>query len=159
MNYGSTTSCWKPWRWVSFEGWGMRDIYINSNLSPPTKFTSSSGSTEFKDILSWNISQMITKTISIGTRVVISHAMKRGILFWVYGKVNGNWNNNMIRISQWQESYYRTNTSIRRKKVYQFHQNRLAMMDIKVPRDKQISRWVDLENLIYVRWKRIKNRE
>ena len=34
----------------------MRDIYINSNLSPPTKFTSSSGSTEFKDILSWNIS-------------------------------------------------------------------------------------------------------
>ena len=28
----------------------MRDIYINSNLNTLTKFTSSSGSTEFKDI-------------------------------------------------------------------------------------------------------------
>ena len=27
----------------------MRDIYINSNLNPHTKFTSSSRSTEFKD--------------------------------------------------------------------------------------------------------------
>ena len=34
----------------------MRDIYINSNPNPPAKFTSSSRSTEFKDILPWNIS-------------------------------------------------------------------------------------------------------
>ena len=32
----------------------MRDIYTNSNLNPLTKVTSSSGSIEFKDILSWN---------------------------------------------------------------------------------------------------------
>ena len=29
-------------------------------------------------------------------------------------------------------------------------------MDIKVSKDKHISRWVDRENLIYVRWTRIK---
>ena len=40
----------------------MRDIYINSNLNTLIKFTSSSRSTKIKDILSWNISQMITKT-------------------------------------------------------------------------------------------------
>ena len=39
----------------------MRDIYINSNLNPNSEFTSSSRSTEFKDILPRNISQMITK--------------------------------------------------------------------------------------------------
>ena len=48
----------------------MRDIYINSNLKLLTKFTSSSRNTEFHDILPWNISQMITKTITISTRIV-----------------------------------------------------------------------------------------
>ena len=42
-----------------------------------------------------------------------------GISFWVWWKVNGNWDNNMIRISQWRESHCRTNTSIRRKKEIQ----------------------------------------
>ena len=56
-------------------------IYINSNLNTLTKFISSIRSTEFKDTLPWNISQMITKTIPIRTRIVISYAMKRGILF------------------------------------------------------------------------------
>ena len=117
MNYGSSTSCWKPWRWVRLNLiLTMRDIYINSNLNPLTKFTSSSRSTEFKDILPWNISQMITKTIPISMRIVISYAVKWGILFWVYWKVNGNWDNNMIRILQWRESQCRTNTSVRRNK-------------------------------------------
>ena len=31
------------------------------------------------------------------------------------------------------------------------------MMEVKVSKDKNISRWVDQENLIYVRWNRIKN--
>ena len=57
----------------------MTDIYINSNLNPLTKFTSSIRSTKFKDILPWNISQMITKTVPISTRIVISYAMKQGI--------------------------------------------------------------------------------
>ena len=56
----------------------MRDIYINFNSNPLTKFTSSSRSTVFKDILPWNITQMITKTISNSTRIVISYAMKWG---------------------------------------------------------------------------------
>ena len=80
INYGSSTSSWKPWRWVRLDLiFSMRDIYINSNLNPLTKFTSSSRSTKFKDILPWNISQMITKTIPISTRIVISYVMKRGI--------------------------------------------------------------------------------
>ena len=59
----------------------MRDIYINSNLNPLTKFTSSSRSTEFKDIIPHKLSQMITKTIPISKRIVISHILKRDTLF------------------------------------------------------------------------------
>ena len=36
-----------------------------------------------------------------------------GIPFWVYWKVNGNWDNNTIRIFQWRESHCRTNTNVR----------------------------------------------
>ena len=105
MNYCSSMSCWKPWRWVRFDLiLMMRDIYINSNLNPFTKFASSSWSTEFKDILPWNILQMNMKTIPISMRIVISYAMKREILFWVYWKVNGNCDN-MIRFFQSRESH------------------------------------------------------
>ena len=110
----------------------MRDIYINSSLNPLTKFTSSSRSTKFKDILSWNISQMIMKTIPISTRIVISYAMKWGILLWISWKVNGNWDNNMIRISQWRESHCRTNTSVRRKKEIQKSRTvRVTVRDVR----------------------------
>ena len=59
----------------------MRDIYINSNLNPGIKFTNSSRSIEFKDILPWNIPQMIMKTIPISTRIVVSYVIKQGIPF------------------------------------------------------------------------------
>ena len=59
MNYGSNTSSWKPWRWMRLELiLLMRDVYIKSNLNSMKKFTNSHRSTEFKDILPWNISQM-----------------------------------------------------------------------------------------------------
>ena len=32
------------------------------------------------------------------------------------------------------------------------------MVDVKVSKDKYFSRWVDKENIIYVRWTNIKNR-
>ena len=52
LNYGSSTSSWKPSRWVRLDLlFPMRDICNNSNLNPLTKFTSSSRSTNFKDIL------------------------------------------------------------------------------------------------------------
>ena len=57
----------------------MRDIYSYSNLEPLTKFTRSSRNTEFKDILPWKISQMITNFIPSNTRMVIRNAMKWGI--------------------------------------------------------------------------------
>ena len=56
--------------------------YIHQfQLEPLTKFMSSSSSTEFKDIIPWNISQMITKTIPISTMIPTSYVMKQGILF------------------------------------------------------------------------------
>ena len=55
----------------------VKDIYINSNLNPLTKFTSSSRGIAFKDALPWNISQIITKTVLISTRIVISCKMKQ----------------------------------------------------------------------------------
>ena len=54
--------------------------YFLRGMNPLTKFTSSSRSTKLKDILPWIISQMITKTIPISTRIFISYAMKWGIL-------------------------------------------------------------------------------
>ena len=57
----------------------MRDIYINFNLNSLTKFTSRR-STEFKDILPWNISQIITKAGPISMRITISNQMKQGTL-------------------------------------------------------------------------------
>ena len=91
-NYGRSKCSWKPWRWVKLDlTLKMRNIYINSNVYPLTKFTSSSKSTEFKDILPWNISQIIIKTVPISTSVVISYAIKRGIPLWVWREVNGNW--------------------------------------------------------------------
>ena len=87
------------------DDWGLNPL--NANLNPPTKFTSSSRRTEFKDILQWNIPQMITKTIPISTRIVISNAMKRGFPFWIWWKVTGNWDNKMIRVFQWRGSHGR----------------------------------------------------
>ena len=73
MNYGSSERSWKPRRWMRLDLiFSMRDIYINSNPNPLTKFTSSSRSTELKDIFPWNISEMIMKTIPISTRIVIA---------------------------------------------------------------------------------------
>ena len=57
----------------------MRDIYINSNLNLLTTFTSSNRSTKYENVLPWNISQMIRKTIPISTRIVISYTIKWGI--------------------------------------------------------------------------------
>ena len=80
MSYDSSTSSWKPWRWLRLALiLSMRDIYINSNLNPLTKFTSSSRSTSFKDILPWGIFQIIPKTVPINMRILISNAMKWGI--------------------------------------------------------------------------------
>ena len=94
-----------PWRWVRLELiFTMRDTYISSNLNLLTNFTSGSRKTEFNDILQWNIFQIITKTVPVSRRIIISYAIKRGIPFWLWRKVNGNWHNNMIRISQWKKA-------------------------------------------------------
>ena len=108
MSYCSSC-CWKPWSWVSFELiLTMRDICINSNLDSLTKFTSSSGNTQFKDILPWNISEMITKTIPISSRIVnLCNEMKCPVLSLLesHQKLRQH-----IRIFQWTEPHCRINT-------------------------------------------------
>ena len=124
MDYGSCTSSWKPWRFVRHDLiLTMRDIYMNSKLNTHTKFTSSSKSTEFNNILPWNIYHMIRKSLPISTRILINYAMKRGIPMWIWWNVNRNWDNNMISISKRRERHRKTNTSIRRKKKKQKEQD------------------------------------
>ena len=97
MNYGSRKSSWKPWRWVRLHLiLTMRDININANLNP---VTSSRRLNKFEEIFPWNISQMITKTVPISTRIVINYAMKWGIPLWTWWELNGDWDSNMNRIS------------------------------------------------------------
>ena len=103
MSYGSSISRWKPWIWVRLD---LIFWYF------PRKFTSSSRSTKFKYIFPWIIYQMITKTIPISMRIVVSSGLKWGIPSWVWQKVNGDWESNMIRISQSRENDCRTSTSI-----------------------------------------------
>ena len=88
----------------------MRHIHISFNLDPLAKFSTSRRSTESKDIHPYNISQMIKKTILIYTNLATSCVMERTISFWASKKFNGNWDNKLIRISHWRESYCRTNT-------------------------------------------------
>ena len=93
--------------------WGLTwyfwwDIYINTNLNLLTKFTTSSKSTKFKNILTLNISQMYTNTVPINTRIAIGYAMKWGIPFWFWWKVHGKRGNKIIKICQWRESHCRT---------------------------------------------------
>ena len=111
MNYGSSASSWKPWRWVRLDLiLLMRDIYINSNVDPLTKFTSSSRGTEFKDIIPRNTPRTV---VPISTRMVISSVMKRDISF---DRKLMETETTTIRISQWRERHCRKNTSVRRKK-------------------------------------------
>ena len=107
MNYGSSISSWKPWRWVRLDLiLMMKDIQVNSNLNPVIKFTNSSNM-----FLPRNISQMITKTIqSVWEWSTLCSKMGYPVL-------------NLIK-HQWKQTttwlafpiwgnHYRTNTSMR----------------------------------------------
>ena len=71
-----------------------------------TKFSFSSKNTLFKAVFPWNISQMITKTVPISTRITISCAVKRCIHFWLWKKKKENGENSMIKISQRRKIHY-----------------------------------------------------
>ena len=49
-------------------------------------------------MLPQNIFQVIMKPIPINREIVKSCTMKKGIPFWVWRKVNGNQDNNMLKI-------------------------------------------------------------
>ena len=95
----SLSSC-KPWRWVKLDLiFTMRDICINIIFNPLKKFSSSRRSTEFKDLVH-------------STREYSKVSRRK---FWVWKKINGNWDNNIFRISQWRESHGRASTKAKRK--------------------------------------------
>ena len=106
--------------------------------------------TKSEDILPWKISQMIKKTVPFRKSIIKYCALI--IYLRVWRKVNGNWDNNWIRISEERERQCRTNTRVKRNKyiqkrnprtiwekafrikdknrvhkVYQFHQNRATI--------------------------------
>ena len=84
------------------------DIYNERNMHQfqLTKFSFSSKNTLFKAVFPWNISQMITKTVPISTRITISCAVKRCIHFWLWKKKKENGENSMIKISQRRKVHY-----------------------------------------------------
>ena len=95
MKYGSSTSNWKPWRWVRLDLiFSITDIYINSNLNPLTKLTNSSRSTKLKDLSNNNE--------DCSNQHKNSHKLCNETRHPVVN-VNENWDSNMIRISQWGE--------------------------------------------------------
>ena len=55
------------------------DMLNNSNNN--NNNNNNSNSNNNKDIFAWNTSQMITKAVSISTRIVVNYAKKRGIPF------------------------------------------------------------------------------
>ena len=82
MTYDSSISSWKPRKLMRLDLIStISDIYIHLKLGPLAEFGINSRNTELKDILSWNISQMITKTVQITTRIAKCCPMKRSIPF------------------------------------------------------------------------------
>ena len=73
----------------------IRDMCINFILDPLTKFTTTTSSSSrgitFTDILSWNISLMTTKIVSINRRIITICTIKKEHSFWIWGKANKNW--------------------------------------------------------------------
>ena len=68
MSYGSSTNSWKSWGWTRLDLiFIMRNIYIypilelSTKFNTSIKFSTSSSSTKFKNILQWNISQLIIR--------------------------------------------------------------------------------------------------
>ena len=105
MSYGSNTSSWKPSRWVRLNLM-MSDMYINFNLNSLTKFTSSR-STKF------TIENLLSDDKDHHNQHKNSHKLctEIGISFWVWQKVNGNWDNNTIWVSQCRESHCTKNAT------------------------------------------------
>ena len=93
MGCSSSTSSWKPYRLLILDLIFMiRDMCIYFILDPLTKFTtSSSRGINFTDILSWNISLMTIKIVSINRRIITICTIKKEHYFWIWGKANKNW--------------------------------------------------------------------
>ena len=108
----------------------MRDIHINSNLNTVTKFTSSSRSTEFTDILPLIISnyQKDCPKQHKDSQAMQWNKVSHCNLMEIKIEKKGNWEN-MMRISQWTQSHCGTNARIRRKTKQNNRTERIKVWD------------------------------
>ena len=84
MNYSSSTSSWKPSRWVRLELMlTMRYICINSTLNHSQNSLAAAEALSLK-ISSHGTSLKYYKDHPISTRIVISYMVKWAIPFWVW---------------------------------------------------------------------------
>ena len=125
MNYGSSTSSWKSWKWVRHDLiFTMMDTYISFILKILTKLTW----TEFSIFSQEAFLKWPRRLFQQNSH---SYAMKQGIKIWVWPKVNRNRDNHMIRISQWSVSHCRANNSvIRNKKTQKNRTVRVTLRDM-----------------------------
>ena len=146
----------------------MRDIYINSNLNPLTKFSSSSRST-----MRWSgasHSGFIGKSMETETRIWSEfHNGGKTIVEKILGAEERNKSRRTrlritVRDPSRKVNYLSKvnwDRKIRTELPRSISSTRIGesvlMMDIKVSKDKHIRRCVDQENFVSVRWNRIKN--
>ena len=74
---------WNEWGLTWYFLWGIYTSIPNWSHSQNSLAAAEALRYPQQDILPWNISQMMTKTIPISTRIVISYAMKLGIPLWI----------------------------------------------------------------------------
>ena len=91
MDYGSNKRGLKPWRWITMDViFIMRNIEINLTWTHQKNSAAAIEAPSLNIPFHWNISQTNMKATPISTKTIISCAMKKGIAFWVWRKVNGN---------------------------------------------------------------------
>ena len=130
MNYGSNTSCRKPRRWVKFDLiFMMRDIYINSNVTPLPKLTSSSRSTEFKDTPPTE--HLSNDHKDHPNQHENSHKSHNETGYPVLSLLESQWKltEQHDQNFQWRKSHCRANSNARRMK--EIHKNRTVRVTVR----------------------------
>ena len=107
-----STSSWKRQIWIRL------DLIFKKFRITITKFRINSRSTHpdlrYLPMEHRFEEQEIKKNVLITTWIIKRFVMKRKIPPWVWRKVDGNWNNMVVRINLWTEGHCRTNTRVKR---------------------------------------------
>ena len=116
MNYGSSTSIWKPWR--SDEEW-RRDVYINSNLNLHPKSLAAAEALSLKSLET----ETIWSEFPNGWKAIVEQILASKEINKI--KIAGLWvtiRDPVMKVNYLSEVIWDSKINL----VYQFHQNRLA---------------------------------